>query len=277
MAAPKTLSLLNLVIVAINFLWIACLENGFLFNYSFTDTIAFYPSYLTPAKFTYKIWTFIAFNMVLAAYLMYVGSQPTNSNENTIRKVQKIDYLLILNQLALGLSMTLKHNDYFYWSILYSCICLYTLILINKRIQIKKLTSNSFTRYFIRLGFGVYTGWLIFVLGFNSAIILSKLSLSLGDHLFFYLNLGILTILSIVMLTYSYYNYLPSVSAVLAWGCYGVYDQSKTNPISQNFDLGPYLLIAMGLAVISTAIVYYRCSIRRKQIPLIIQDPPTIS
>lgn len=277
MAAPKTLSFLNLVMVAINFLWIACLENGFLFGFSFTDTIAFYPSYLTPAKFTYKIWTFIAFNMVLAAYMMYVGTQKNTLNENVVRKVEKIDYLLILNQMALGLSMTLKHNDYFYWSLMYSIICLVSVMVINKRIQIKKLTTNSFTRYFIRLGFGVYTGWLMFVIGFNFAVILSKLSLTLGDAFYFYLNLGALAIICACMLAYSYYNYLPSVSAVLAWGSYGAYIENKQDPLPTQYDILPFLIISMILGLIFTAFNYYRCTVRRKSLAVAIQEPPSIT
>ncbi|SRR5690606_16518191 len=277
MAAPKTLSFLNLVMVALNFLWIACLENGLLFSFSFTDTIAFYPSYLTPAKFAYQIWNFIAFNMVLATYMMYVGTQKNSLNENVVKKVQKIDYLLILNQMALGLSMTLKQNDYFYWSLLYSIICLISVMLINKRIQIQRLTTNSFTRYFIRLGFGVFTGWLMFVIGFNFAVILVKLSPSIGDPLFFYLNLFALAITCACMLAYSYYNYLPSVSAVLAWGSYGAYVENKQDPLPTQYDILPFLIISMILGLIFTAFNYYRCTVRRKMLSITIQEPPSIT
>lgn len=277
MAAPRTLSLLNLLIVALNFVWIASLENGYFFNFSFTDTIAFYPSFLTPAKFTYKIWIFVGFIMIMAAYMMYQGSQDTQLNINTVKKVEKIDYLLILNQMALGLSMTLKHNDFFMWSILYSTVSLVTIFMINRRINIKRLTSNSVTRYFIRLGFGVYTGWLMFVLGFNIAAVLSKNSVYIGEELFFYLNVLILVLVTIAMAVYSYYYFLPSVSAVLAWGSYGVYYKFSQNPISDNYDIKPYLIMAMAVGGILTAYNYYRCTVRRRIAANIMEEPPAIS
>ncbi|WP_156306347.1 hypothetical protein [Sphingobacterium endophyticum] len=276
MAAPRTLSLLNFLIVALNFLWIAILENAILFDFTFTDTIAFYPSYLTPAFFTYKIWSFIAISMILAAYFMFRGTQEPHYSSNTIKKVEKIDYLLILNQMALGLSMTLKHNDYFFWSILYTGVCLITVLIINNRIHIQKLTSNSLTRYFIRLGFGVYTGWIMFVFGFNSAVILSKLSLQLGEQQFFFLNVAVLLLVTLAMVIYSYYYFLPSVSAVLVWGCYGVYYQANLSDISDRHDIKPYLIFAMLIGAIFTAYNYYRCNVRRNQINIMMEEPPSI-
>ena len=277
MAAPRTLSLLNLIMVALNFGWIAFLESGFLFNYSFTDTISFYPSYLTPAKFTYKIWIFTGLIMISAAYLMYQGTQKNTLNINTFKKVQKIDYLLILNQTALGLSMALKHHDYFLWSIIFSTICLVSILGINRRIEIKKLTSNSFTRYFIRLGFGVYTGWLIFVLGFNSTAIISKFGIQIGEELFFYLNILVFALITIAISLYSYLYYLPTVSAVLVWGSYGAFHQLSQYPLSENYNFKPLLIGAMTIGSILTAYNYYRCSVRRNIQPIIMQKPPSIT
>lgn len=276
MAAPRTLSLLNFLIIVLNFLWIAILDNAILFDFSFTDTIAFYPSYLTPALFTYKIWTFIAIIMIIAAYFMWKGTQESNLSVNTVRKVEKIDYLLILNQLALGLSMTLKHNDYFYSSILFTIVCIITVLRINKNINIRRLTSNSLTRYFIRLGFGVYTGWLIFVFGFNCAVILSKISLQIGEQLFFFLNVALLLLVTLSMIIYSFSNFLPSVSAVLVWGCYGIYYQANLSNISESHDIKPYLIFAMAIGSIFTAYNYYRCNVRRNEINITMGEPPSI-
>jgi len=277
MATPRTLSFLNLLIVALNFVWIASLENELFFSFSFTDTIELYPSYLTPAKFTYKIWSFIGLIMIIAAYMMYKGSIDNDPNSTTVKKVEKIDYLLILNQLALGLSMTLKHNDYFICSIIFSTVCLISIFTVNRRIQIRRLTSNSITRYFIRLGFGIYTGWIMFVLAFNATTILSKYSIQLGDQLFFYLNVCILILISIAMILYSYFYFLPTVSAVLVWGCYGIYYQINLNPISEYYNIKPYTIFAMILGIIFTAYNYYRCSERRKELIVVIQEPPSIS
>jgi hypothetical protein len=79
------------------------------------------------------------------------------------------------------------------------------------------------------------------------------------------------------MAVYSYYYFLPSVSAVLAWGSYGVYYKFSQNPISDNYDIKPYLIMAMAAGGILTAYNYYRCTVRRRIAANIMEEPPAIS
>ncbi len=263
MAGVRTLSVFNFLIVVLNFLWIAAIENGFIYGYSFSKTFSQYPTYLNPAIFTYKIWTVISILIIVTTYLMYYGTQRVHYNLNTSHKIKKIDYLLILNQLALGLSMVLKHNDLFIGSIICTIICLVTMLIINNRIKIHRISLNSFTRYFIRLGFGVYTGWLMFVLSFNFATLLVKLNLMQNEQLFYYGNIAIILIISIAMLSYSYIKYLPSISIVLVWGIYGIYHQLQFSELPATNLVGKILIMIMIIGGFFAVYIFYRCNNRR--------------
>ncbi|SEF49496.1 hypothetical protein [Sphingobacterium lactis] len=273
MSSPRTLSVFNFIIVALNLLWIALVENGYIYSYSFSDTIAQYPTYITPAKFAYKIWTFIAFVMVLASYSMFYGTQKAHPNKNTILKVVKIDFWLILNQLAVGISMSLKHNDNFRWSLLFTGIALISIMVVNNKIQIQRLTSNSFTRYFIRLAFGLYTGWLMYVFAFNLAVIFEKWGFGIPPAGQFYVDVILLLIVSVAMLSYSYLKCLPMVSVVLTWAAYGAYYQGQLRPRAESEQVG-YLLIALiVISVVVAILTYMRCNKNRVSKPMeLIED-----
>lgn len=277
MSTAKTLALLNCIIVTINFSWIILIDNSYFFGHSINSAISEYPTYLTPDAITFKIWSFLAANMILVGILMYIASKNEQENIRTLKKVEKIGNLLLLNQLFCGMSMVLKLNDQFILSVLCSVGCLITILLINRKIQIHKLVSNSITRYFIRLGFGVYTGWMIVIAAFNSVIIVTKYDLISNSIEMFGLNLAILVAATIYSIYYTISHNLPAVSVVMAWGVFGILLKNINSPFYIQPDMKPYLFILLAATVLSSAYSFYRCNVRRGTVVEFNENPPSIS
>ncbi len=278
MSGTKSLALLNLIMVTFNFTWIILMDNSFFFGNSINTAIGSYPTYLTPAPITFKIWSFLSANMILVAILMFIASRNESENPRTVLKIQKIGNLLMLNQLFCGLSMVLKMNNQFILSVICSSACLITILMINKRIDIHKLVSNSFIRYFIRLGFGVYTGWMIILMAFNSVILLAKFELVSSSTELFWLNVAVLLITSAYGIYYTITHYLPAVSAVMAWGIFGILLQNIEHPHFINPDMKPYLYVVLMASIGATLYTFYLCNVRRKiQEGINEEFPPSIS
>lgn len=277
MSTAKTLALLNCIIVTINFSWIILIDNSYFFGHSINSAISEYPTYLTPDTITFKIWSFLAANMILVGILMYIASKNEQENIRTLKKVEKIGNLLLINQLFCGMSMVLKLNDQFILSVLCSIGCLITILLINRKIEIHKLVSNSITRYFIRLGFGVYTGWMIVIAAFNSVIIVTKYELITNSIEMFWLNLAILIAATIYSIYYTISHNLPAVSVVMAWGVFGILLKNINSPFYIQPDMKPYLFILLAATVLSSAYSFYRCNVRRGTVVEFNENPPSIS
>src|SRR5690606_21995607 len=164
-------------------------------------------------------------------------------------KVMRIDYMLILNQLFCGLSMVLKLNNQMILSVIFTIACIITLLIVNNRVEIEKLTANSFTKYFIRLAFGLYTGWLMFVFAFNVVTTFLKNELVQSETERYMIDLIVLILSFGFAMYYSYIKMLPSVSAAFTWGLFGVIYQNINHPNYQqhNFLIPLYMLFGIGL------------------------------
>ncbi len=263
MAAIRLLAIFNFVIVTINFIWIILLDNQYIFGQTIETAVKKYKNPIAPAIYTFNIWIFISLVMILVSYIMYSSTNKTHLNFRTIRKIQKIDIMLILNQMFCGLSMVLKLNDYYFISVLCSIGCAYTLLVINRRINIRMLTSNSITRYFIRLAFGIYLGWILVVITFNSTIVLYKFVDYFNPVLLLWICVCLLILLVAFGSYYAIRNLLPSVIVAICWGLYGMIHQIQLNQLESQNILLPVLYTLLGLSVLVTIYSYYLCTSRR--------------
>src|SRR5690606_35548945 len=158
MSGIRTLAILNFLITSINFVWIILLDTYSIFGKSIGSTLEQYPTYLSPADFSQKIWILIAAIMSGATYLMIQSTYKVKISMKTSSNISKLDYFLILNQFFCGMSMILMINNEFMLSLIFSLATLWSILIINKRLNLQKITMYSPTRYFTRLGFSLYTG-----------------------------------------------------------------------------------------------------------------------
>ncbi|MFZ4263101.1 hypothetical protein ACFRAE_13735 [Sphingobacterium sp. HJSM2_6] len=263
MSAIRLLAIFNFIIVTVNFIWIILLDNQYVYGQTIETAVKKYHNPIAPAIYTYNIWIFIALVMILVSYIMYSSTNKAHLNFKTIRKVQKIDIMLILNQMFCGLSMVLKLNDQFIISVLCSIGCAYTLLVINRRINIRMLTSNSITRYFIRLAFGIYLGWILVVITFNSTLVFNKFLYFLDPSILLGMSVGLLIVLVVFGSYYAIRNLLPSVIVAICWGLYGMIFQIQIDQLETQRIFLPLLYTLLSISVMVTIYSYYLCTSRR--------------
>jgi len=265
MSAIRTLAILNFLITCINFTWIILIDNYAVFGQSISSTLDKYPTYLSPVDFSHKIWVLIAAIMTTATYLMFHSTHKVSRSMKTIRNISKIDHLLILNQFFCGMSLVFMLNNSFVISLIFMIATLLTIIIINKRLELHKITMYSFTRYFTRLGFSLYTGWIIVVIIYTISILCGKFSYSLSNpNIAYTFNIIILVSFSAAALFYAFKYSFPAVSSALTWGIFCVAFKQETSHYYQYPGMKYWLYTIFALAVLFTLINYYRCYHSRK-------------
>ncbi|MVZ64844.1 hypothetical protein GQF61_03200 [Sphingobacterium sp. DK4209] len=275
MHGVRSLALFNLIIISINFIWILVVDANSLFGTSLFHAFNVLPTHLTPADFTFKAWLLIAVTMIIVAVLMYRETGNEHLNIRSVRKVMRVDYMLILNQLFCGLSMVLKLNHQMVLSVIFTIACIITILIVNNRVEIEKLTANSFTKYFIRLAFGLYTGWLMFVFAFNVVTTFVKNELVQSETEQYTIDLIFLVLSFGFAMYYSYIKMLPSVSAAFSWGLFGVIYQNINYPNYQQHNILIPLYILFGIGLMISLYNFYRCNSKRTAINLAAQANST--
>jgi len=263
MHGVRNLALFNLIIVSLNFIWILIIDANSFFGVSLFRAFNLFPTHLTPADFTFKAWLIIAMTMIIVTALMYRETGNEHLNMRTVRKVMRIDYMLILNQVFCGMSMVLKLNQYMILSVLFTIACIISLLIINNRMEIEKLTANSFTKYFIRLAFGMYTGWLLFIFTFNIVSTFVKAGVIQSETQQYLVDVTILTITFGMAMYYSFKKMLPTVSVAFTWGIFGVIYQNLNQPAYDEHNILIILYILFGLGTLISMYNFYRCNVKR--------------
>lgn len=232
MKSANQIAFLNLLFIVINCFWILILDEKKVFGNSIYETFSSNWSYLTPHLTTFNIWKIIAIVMVLTAvfYCMTLSNEKED-NKELASQVQKSGNLMIANQLFLGISMVLKLNGYLVLAYLCSIATIVSLTKLNKIFNINNHTNLSYIHLFTRISLGIYTGWLVYLLGFNGLPTLNKLLRIPNDHsLFFYLALVFLVCSFIYILCMTMKSKLSAILIGYAVGVIGTYYQIIHNP-----------------------------------------------
>lgn len=264
MSGIRTLAILNFLITSINFVWIILLDTYSIFGKSIGSTLEQYPTYLSPADFSQKIWILIAAIMSGATYLMIQSTYKVKISMKTSSNISKLDYFLILNQFFCGMSMILMINNEFMLSLIFSLATLWSILIINKRLNLQKITMYSPTRYFTRLGFSLYTGWIIVIIIYTFPLLYSHFNINLSPNMVYNLNMVILVGLSGATLYYAFKYSLPAVSSALTWGIFCIIFKQHISAYAPYPAMKYWLYFILLIAAIFTLINFYRCYQSRK-------------
>ena len=174
MKNSKLLAILNFVFVLVNLSWLIILDKDKFFGRSLNDVFTQELTYLTPHKYTYFIWTLIGIALTLLHFTYIRALDYDRFKEGWERKILRVGNLIIINQLLLGLSMVTKLNNYIGLSTLLSLGVLVTIIITTYRLDLFNNSNPCVIQYFTKIGYSLYAGWMIYVVGFNSKMYLSQ-------------------------------------------------------------------------------------------------------
>ncbi|MCA5003953.1 hypothetical protein [Sphingobacterium bovistauri] len=225
MKSAHQIAFLNLVFIIINSFWIIIIDTKKIYGFSIYDTFFNNWSYLTPHIDTFNIWKIITVTLALTAVLYcLVLKREYDEDLPLAQKIEKSGNWMILNQLLLGLSMVLKLNNYLVLAYLFTIGTFYSLVKLNYIFKIRDDKNPSFVHVFTRTSLGFYSGWYVYLLGFNGIPTLGRLLKQPSDQpLFFYLSL------LFVISSFSYILYkavlcnLPAILVGYSAGILGAY------------------------------------------------------
>ncbi len=128
-----------------------------------------YPTLITPAGFTFAIWSIIY--VLLAVFIVY-QALPRNREQPFLNR---ISILFALSGICNILWLFLWHYDYILYSLILMIALLATLITIYLRLNIGKADVSIKEKLAVHLPFSVYLGWISIATIANVAVTLTVL------------------------------------------------------------------------------------------------------
>jgi len=265
MKSAHQLAFLNLLFIIINSFWIIIVDDKRIFGLSIYDTFFNNWSYLTPHVATFNIWKIIILTLVLTAVMYCIVLKREYPEDMPLaQKIEAADNWIIINQLLLGISMVLKMNNYLIPAYIFTIGTYYTLNKLNIIFKIRDDKNPSFVHVFTRTSLGLYSGWFVYLLGFNGIPTLSSMLNISSDHpVFFYLAILFLLGSFCFLLYKSLECNLPAIMVGYTTGILGSYYYN----ISHGQE-GVYYLIMryafLGILILAIAMIFYLLFKRRK-------------
>lgn len=128
-----------------------------------------YPNLFAPTGITFAIWALIY--LLLAAYMLYLfGMFHDAQRDSNQRSFQQISVYFSLSSVANALWLFSWHYDILSLSMLLMIVILLCLIKINQLTSKMKLSFKE--KFFVRLPFSIYFGWITIATIANATILL---------------------------------------------------------------------------------------------------------
>lgn len=220
-----------------------------------------YPNLFAPAGMTFAIWGVIY--LMLAAYTFYQAGFFRYKGESRKEPLlNKIGILFSISSLANTAWIFAWHYKIIFLSLVLITTVLLSLILINKEINKEKLSRRE--RFFIRLPFSIYFGWLTVATIANATAFLVAVQwkgLGLSELMWTLIVLCVgLVIGSVVM----FINRDMAYGIVLIWAYFGIWTK-HTSPGGFSGQYSAVILMLVICLVIFAAGEGYLLYLRKRE------------
>lgn len=265
MKSAHQLAFLNLLFIIINSFWIIIVDDKKIYGLPIYDTFFDNWSFLTPHVATFNIWKIIIVTLVFTAVLYCIVLKREYAEDIPLaQKIEEAGNLMILNQLLLGISMVLKVNNYLIVAYIFTIATYYTLHKLNIIFSIRDHKNPSFVHVFTRTSLGLYSGWFVYLLGFNGIPTLSSMFNERADHpVFFYVAILFLIGSFCFTLYKSFVCNLPAIIVGYTAGILGSYYYN----VSQGKEDVYYIIMRysfLTLLILAILTIFYLLFKRRK-------------
>jgi hypothetical protein len=265
MKSAHQLAFLNLLFIIVNSFWIIIVDDKKIYGLSVYNTFFNNWSYLTPHVATFNIWKIITVTLALTAVLYCIILKREYAEDMPLaQKIEAAGNWMIMNQLLLGISMILKVNNYLIAAFIFTIGTYYTLDKLNIIFKIRDDKNQSFVHVFTRTSMGLYSGWFVYLLGFNGIPTLSSMLNERADHpVFFYLAILFLIGSFCFLLYKALLCNLPAIMVGYAAGILGSYYYN----VSQGQDSVYYLIMRyslLSILILAILTIFYLLFKRRK-------------
>lgn len=230
------LKILNLVLFTV-MIYVNFLANSLPINAQTTGAISnSYPNLFAPAGLTFTIWGVIYLLLTIVSILFFF-----DSNKEIL---QKVSWFFIISSALNSLWIFAWHYEKFGLSVIIMLLLLASIIIINK-----KLSSSATS--IIKVGFGIYLGWICIATIANITVWLVSLNWS-GFGISNEIWTSLMIAIGLIITTLSVYKFNnPFIAASVIWAFIGI-------AIKQNGNSNTVFISAIiGAAMFAIIIILY--------------------
>lgn len=246
---PKTW--INGILLVVTLIVNAMGAFGMINNLSQKEVSDMYQTLITPAPFTFSIWSVIYSLLIISIVVMIIKTKDLYYEQ----AIEKISYLFWI---SCGINI-LWIVSFSYNLILISTILIF-MLLITLTLIVKNLGKlQTEKRFLLPITFGLYSGWLFIATVVNISAWLVKIEWSgfgISEEIW-----SIITLMVAVVLTYIVVLKLKNAvfSLPIAWAYFGIYSVLTQETLTVEYKLLPiFALIGMILLILIAFIQFYK-------------------
>lgn len=227
--------------------------------YQMADIAAKYASGITPAPFTFSIWSVIYLTLFIMVCYHVIQAFRKRDDYITNQEVLLMGRLFAANQLAISLWIYTWLNDMPGISLLLIFVQLYTLYLIDRRLHLLNPRKGHISLFITQMPLSLYFGWITVATLANFAAWLSSLGWLAHLQVDLYVSYALLFVAIAIGAVTVYFKHNIFYGLAVLWAIYGI--------IMRHFDagdeafqsliyLGVFGMVIILLTIIKTAMVY---------------------
>ena len=215
-----------------------------------------YPNLFTPAPLTFAIWSIIYLVLIAFAVWQFWPIRNEARKERRAAAIQALGYdFALLSILNMGW-LALWHYEQVALSVAVMLVLLALLIRINRRFFEQPEPTNDI-RYFIRLPFGLYLGWISVATVANITAFLVSVrwnGFGVDPAIWTILVIAIATILAVLaLLRWKNAPYVFSVT----WALYGIYSKQSIPLTDPRSDAVQWVAVGAILVLVLWLLWYF--------------------
>lgn len=255
----KQVAILNVITYIIAFIISMLGQTDMLGDYYMDEIAAKYASGITPADFTFSIWSLIYIALLIMVVYHLVQSFQKSEDFITNRELSLIGVMFAVNQLAIGMWVYTWLNDMPGVSLSLLLVQLFSLYIIDRRLSMLNPRRGKISLFITQFPLSIYFGWITIATLANFASWLVSLGWLANPLLDLYTSYFLVLAAVVVGTIVTYFRHNIFYGLVIIWALYGI--------IMRQLDLddeafhsivyvGAFGIIILLLAIIKTVVTY---------------------
>ena len=249
----KQLAILNVITYFFAFLISMLGQTGVVGSYTMAEISMKYESGITPADFTFSIWSVIYVGLFVMVGFHLIQAFRKSENYITNKEISLIGVVFAVNQLAISLWIYTWLNDMPGISLALLLIQLFTLFVIDRRLQMLNPKKGKVSLFITQLSLSFYFGWITIATLANFAAWLVSLGWLVSGAVDLYVSYALLFTATAVGSVVVYFKHNIFFGLVVIWAIYGII--MKRFAVGDEFFYSLLYLGAFGMIVILLAII----------------------
>lgn len=228
-------------------------QTGMVGNYTMAEISAKYESGITPASFTFSIWSIVYLSLFVMVGFHLIQAFRKNENYITNKEVSLLGVFFAINQLSISLWVYTWLNDMPGTAFALMLVQLFTLYVIDRRLQMLNPKKGKVSLFITQLSLSIYFGWITIATLANFAAWLASLGWLASDMVNLYLSYALLFTAIGVGSVVVYFKRNIFFGLVIIWAIYGVI--MKRFEVGDEFFHSIVYLGAFGIVIVLLTII----------------------